>query len=126
MIVKKIGKAIPVDANGKCHIAALVTAKLDNDDDDNEHQDEQQDKNKKPEPQMLCTDRCKLLTENDIKVIVEIRQYFDEPIKLLHQHLEDCDNDFFFYRHCSYFQSHPIHKVERNAGKDNYFYVVRQ
>ena len=61
------------------------------------NQDEQQqDKNKKPEPQMLkwlCTDRCKLLTENDIKAIIEIRQYFDEPIKLLRQHLEDCDND---------------------------------
>ena len=28
----------------------------------------------------LCTDRCKLLTENDIKAIIEIRQYFDEPI----------------------------------------------
>ena len=41
----------------------------------------------------LCTDRCKLLTENDIKAIIEIRQYFDEPIKLLRQHLEDCDND---------------------------------
>ena len=73
----------------------LVTAKLDNDDNDDEHQDEQQDKNKKPEPQMLkwlCTDRCKLLTEND-KAIIEIRQYFDEPIKLLRQHLEDCDSD---------------------------------
>ena len=92
----KINKAIPIDANGKCHIAVLVTAKLDNDDDDNAHQDEQQDKNKKPEPQMLkwlCTDRCKLLTENDIKAIIEIRQYFDEPIKLLRQNLEDCDND---------------------------------
>ena len=30
----KINKAIPVDANGKCHIAALVMAKSD---DDNEH-----------------------------------------------------------------------------------------
>ena len=57
---------------------------------------------KKPEPQMLqwlCTDRCKLLTENDIKVIIEIRQYFDEPIKLLRQHLEDCDNDCFNYHY---------------------------
>ena len=63
----KINKAIPVDTYGKCHIAALVTAKSDkNDDDNDEHQDEQQDKNKKPEPQMLkwlCTDRCKLLTK---------------------------------------------------------------
>ena len=91
---KKIGKAIPIDSNGKCHIAALVAAKSDKDDDDDEHQDEQHDKNKKPEKQMLkwlCTDRCKLLTENDIKVIIEIRQYFDEPIKLLRQHLEDCN-----------------------------------
>ena len=38
----------------------------------------------------LCIDRCKLLSENDIKAIVEIRQYFDEPIILLRQ---DCDND---------------------------------
>ena len=63
---KKIGKAIPIDANGKCHIAALVAAKSDKNDNDDEHQDQQQDKNKKPEPQMLkwlCTDRCKLLTE---------------------------------------------------------------
>ena len=93
----KINKAIPIDAYGKCHIAEPVMAKSDKDDEDDEHQDEQQqDKNKKPEPQMLkwlCTDRCKLLTENDIKAIIEIRQYFDEPIKLLRQHLEDCDND---------------------------------
>ena len=91
----KINKAIPIDANGKCHIAELVTVKSDKDDDD-EHQDEQRQANKKPEKQMLkwlCTDRCKLLTENDIKAIVEIRQYFDEPIKLLCQHLEDCNND---------------------------------
>ena len=76
---KKIGKAIPIDANRKCHIATLVAAKSDKNDDDDEHQDEQQDKNKNPEPQMLkwlCTDRCKLLTENDIKAIIEIRQYF--------------------------------------------------
>ena len=36
----KINKAIPIDANGKCHIAALVAAKSDNDDEDDEHQDE--------------------------------------------------------------------------------------
>ena len=93
---KKINKAIPIDAYGKCHIAALVAEKSDKDDEDDEHQDEQQQASKKPEKQMLkwlCTDRCKLLTENDIKAIVEIRQYFDEPIKLLRQHLEDCDND---------------------------------
>ena len=79
----KIGNAIPIDTYEKSHIAGLVTAKRDNDDDDDEHQDEQQDKNKKPEKQMLkwlCTDMCKLLTENDIKAIVEIRQYFDEAI----------------------------------------------
>ena len=34
---KKINKAIPIDAYGKCHIAELVTAKSDNDDDDDEH-----------------------------------------------------------------------------------------
>ena len=93
---KKIGKVIPVDAYGKCHIAEPVMAKSDKDDNDDEHQDEQQQANKIPEKQMLkwlCTDRCKLLTENDIKAIIEIRQYFDEPIKLLRQHLEDCDND---------------------------------
>ena len=82
----KIGKAIPIDANGKCHIAQLVAAKTVKD-------DEATTGKQKPEKQMLewlCT---KLLTENDIKAIVEIRQYFDEPIKLLRQHLEDCDND---------------------------------
>ena len=47
----------------------------------------------------LCTDRCKLLTENDIKAIIEIRQYFDEPIKLLCQNLEDCDNDCPHYHY---------------------------
>ena len=95
-VSNKINKAIPIDAYGKCHIAELVTVKSGKDDDDDEHQDEQQQANKKPEKQMLkwlCTDRCKLLTENDIKAIIEIRQYFDEPIKLLRQHLEDCDND---------------------------------
>ena len=98
----KINKAIPIDAYGKCHITELVTAKSDKDDEDDEHQDEQQDKNNKPEKQMLkwlCTDRCKLLTENDIKAIVEIRQYSDEPIKFLCQHLEDCDNDCPNYHH---------------------------
>ena len=41
----KLNKAIAVDTYGKCHIAELVTAKLDNDDEDDEHKDEQQDKN---------------------------------------------------------------------------------
>ena len=92
----KINKAIPVECLWEMSHCCTCYRKSDNDDDDDEHQDEQQDKNKKPEQQMLkwlCTDRCKLLTENDIKAIIEIRQYFDEPIKLLRQHLEDCDND---------------------------------
>ena len=42
----KINKAIPIDANGKCHIAALVMTKSDKDDDENDHQDEQQQANK--------------------------------------------------------------------------------
>ena len=107
---KKIGKAIPVDAYGKCCIAETVMAKSDKDDNDDEHQDEheQQQANKKPEPQMfkwLWTDWCKLLTENDIKAIVEIREYFDEPIKLLLQDLEDCDNDCPNYHYESKFTS---------------------
>ena len=95
MILKKLIKQYPLILMENVTLLHLLQ-QCDNDDDDDEHQDEQQDKNKKPEPQMLkwlCTDRCKLLTENDIKAIVEIRQYFDEPIKLLHQHLEDSDND---------------------------------
>ena len=65
---KKIGKAIPIDDYGKCHIAEPVMAKSDKDENNDEHQDEheQQQANKKPEPQMfkwLCTDRCKLLTK---------------------------------------------------------------
>ena len=66
---KKIGKAILADAYRKSHIAALVTAKSENNDDDDEHQDEQQQAHKKPKKKMLCTDRCKLLKENDIKAI---------------------------------------------------------
>ena len=44
-------------------------------------------KNKKPEKQMLkwlCTDRCKLLMENDIKVL-SAEFYFHKPITV---HLE--------------------------------------
>ena len=37
---KKINKAIPIDAYGKCHIAEPVMAKSDNNDDDDEHKDE--------------------------------------------------------------------------------------
>ena len=74
----KINKAIPIDAYGNVIIIAEpVMAKSDKDDEDDEHQDEQQqDKNKKSEPQMLkwlCADGCKLLMENDIKAIIEIR-----------------------------------------------------
>ena len=47
----------------------------------------------------LCIDRCKLLIENDIKAIINIRQNFDEPIKLLRQHLEDFDNDCPYYHY---------------------------
>ena len=46
----KIGKTIPVDAYGKCHIAELVAAKSDEDD---EHHDQQPQANNKPEKQML-------------------------------------------------------------------------
>ena len=62
-------------------------AKSDKDDDDDDHQDEQQQANKNLKIRCLngyiCMDRCKLLSENDSKAIVEIRQYFYEPIKII-------------------------------------------
>ena len=54
------------------HCCDLLQQVSDKDDEDDELQDKQEDKNKKPEKQMLkcqCTDRCKLLSENDIKAI---------------------------------------------------------
>ena len=38
------------------------------------------------------TDRCKPLLESDISSIIEVRRYFDEPIKELRKHLDACDN----------------------------------
>ena len=39
-----------------------------------------------------CTDRCKPLLESDVSSIIEVRRYFDEPIKELRRHLDACDN----------------------------------
>ena len=69
-------KHYPLMLMGKV-IAVLATAKSDKDNDNNEYKDEQHNKIKKHEKQRLkwlCADMCKLLTENDIKAIIEIRQ----------------------------------------------------
>ena len=72
----KISKAIPIDANGKCHIAELVAAKSDKNDSDDEHQDEQQDKNKKPEPQMLKVVSAEFYFHKPITVHLELYLFY--------------------------------------------------
>uniref|UniRef100_A0A1X7T8Q1 Uncharacterized protein n=1 Tax=Amphimedon queenslandica TaxID=400682 RepID=A0A1X7T8Q1_AMPQE len=49
-------------------------------------------KKRKPTLKWHCTDRCKPLLESDISSIIEVRQYFDEPIKELRKHLDACHN----------------------------------
>uniref|UniRef100_A0A1X7V6K3 Uncharacterized protein n=1 Tax=Amphimedon queenslandica TaxID=400682 RepID=A0A1X7V6K3_AMPQE len=39
-----------------------------------------------------CTGKCKPLLESGISSIIEVRRYFDEPIKELRKHLDACDN----------------------------------
>uniref|UniRef100_A0A1X7UTK3 Uncharacterized protein n=1 Tax=Amphimedon queenslandica TaxID=400682 RepID=A0A1X7UTK3_AMPQE len=45
-----------------------------------------------PALKSYCIDRCKPLLESDVSSIMEIRRYFDEPIKELRKHLDACDN----------------------------------
>uniref|UniRef100_A0A1X7UC78 Uncharacterized protein n=1 Tax=Amphimedon queenslandica TaxID=400682 RepID=A0A1X7UC78_AMPQE len=47
---------------------------------------------RKPALKWHCTDRCKPLLERDISAIIEVRQYFDVPIKELRKHLDACDS----------------------------------
>ena len=67
--------------------------------DDSESKDDNFDNNnrmytnkRKPTLKWHCTDRCKPLLEFDISSIIEVRRYFDEPIKELRKHLDACDN----------------------------------
>ena len=90
--------AIPVDRNGICYVGRIVddVSCIDgieecNDDseseDDNFHNNNRMYTNKrKPTLKWHCTDRCKPL-ESDVSSIIEIRRYFDEPIKELRKHL---------------------------------------
>uniref|UniRef100_A0A1X7UP35 Uncharacterized protein n=1 Tax=Amphimedon queenslandica TaxID=400682 RepID=A0A1X7UP35_AMPQE len=94
--------AIPVDTNGICYVAGMVDIscidRVQECNDDSDSEDDNFDNNrmytnkKKPALKWHCTDRCKPLLESDISLIIEVRQYFDEPIKELRKHLDACDN----------------------------------
>ena len=43
---------------------------------------------KKPTLKWHCTDRYKPLLESDVSSVIEVRRYFDEPIKELRKHLD--------------------------------------
>ena len=95
--------AIPVDANGICYVARIVDDvscidRIEEYDDseseyDNFDNDNRMYTNKrKPTVKWHYTDRCKPLLESDVSSIIEVRRYFDEPIKELRKHLDACDN----------------------------------
>ena len=96
--------AIPVDTNGICYVAGIVDDvscidRIEECNDDSESEDDNFDNNnrmytkkRKPTLKWLCTDRCKPLLESDVSSIIEVRRYFDEPIKELRKHLDACDN----------------------------------
>ena len=96
--------AIPVDTNGICYVASIVDDvscidRIEECNDDSESEDDNFDNNnrmytnkRKPTLKWHCTDRYKPLLENDISYIIEVRRYFDEPIKELRNHLDACDN----------------------------------
>uniref|UniRef100_A0A1X7VTI1 Uncharacterized protein n=1 Tax=Amphimedon queenslandica TaxID=400682 RepID=A0A1X7VTI1_AMPQE len=94
--------AIPVDANGICYVAGVVDVscidRVEEFNDDSDSEDDNFDTNRmytnkrKPALKWHCTDRCKPLLESDVSSIIEVRRYFDEPIKELRKHLDACDN----------------------------------
>ena len=95
--------AIPVDINGICYVAGIVddVSCIDrieecNDDsaseDDNFGNNRMYTNKRKPTLKWHCTYRCKPLLESDVSSIIEVRRYFDEPIKELRKHLDACDN----------------------------------
>ena len=93
--------AIPVDTNGICYVARIVDDvscidRIEECNDDSESEDDNFDRmytnKRKPTLKWHCTDRCKPLLESDVGSIIEVRRYFDEPIKELRKHLDACDN----------------------------------
>uniref|UniRef100_A0A1X7TY07 Uncharacterized protein n=1 Tax=Amphimedon queenslandica TaxID=400682 RepID=A0A1X7TY07_AMPQE len=89
--------AISVDTNGTCYVAGVVEVscidRVEECNDESESEDDNSDNNRvytnkrKPTLKWHCTDRCKPLLESDITSIIEVRSYFDEPIKELKKHL---------------------------------------
>ena len=92
--------AIPVDTNGICYVARIVDDvscidRIEECNDNSESEDDNFDNNtnnRKPTLKWRSTDRCKPLLESDVSSIIEVRRYFDEPIKELRKHLDACDN----------------------------------
>uniref|UniRef100_A0A1X7T9J0 Uncharacterized protein n=1 Tax=Amphimedon queenslandica TaxID=400682 RepID=A0A1X7T9J0_AMPQE len=90
---------------------------------------------RKPALKLQSTDRCKPLLESDISSIIEVRRYFDEPIKELMKHLDACDNcpnNHYMTRSLHVKEIHQVHehdfcdnanvtiivkKVEKNVDK---------
>uniref|UniRef100_A0A1X7VIB3 Uncharacterized protein n=1 Tax=Amphimedon queenslandica TaxID=400682 RepID=A0A1X7VIB3_AMPQE len=94
--------AIPVDTNGISCVAGIVDVscidRVEECNDDSDFEDDNVDNNRmytnkrKPILKWHCTDRCEPLLESDISSIIEVRRYFDEPIKELRKHLDACDD----------------------------------
>uniref|UniRef100_A0A1X7UCH6 Uncharacterized protein n=1 Tax=Amphimedon queenslandica TaxID=400682 RepID=A0A1X7UCH6_AMPQE len=94
--------AIPVDANDICYVAWIVHVscidRVEECNDDSDTEDDNVDNNRmytnkrKPTLKWHCTSRYKPSLESDIRSIIEVRRYFDEPIKELRNHLDACDN----------------------------------
>ena len=91
--------AIPVDTNGICYVARIVDDvscidRIEECNDDSESEYDNFDNNnrmytnkRKPTLKWHCIDRCKPLLESDVSSIIEVRRYFDEPIKELRKHV---------------------------------------
>uniref|UniRef100_A0A1X7TK82 Uncharacterized protein n=1 Tax=Amphimedon queenslandica TaxID=400682 RepID=A0A1X7TK82_AMPQE len=72
----------------------------------------------KPTMKWHSKDKCKPLLDSHISSIIEVRRYFDEPIKELGKHLDACDgcpnNHYMRFLHVE-----EIDKVDEYEYCDN-------
>ena len=131
--------AIPVDTNGICYVARIVDDvscidKIEECNDDSESEDDNFDNNnrmytnkRKPTLKWHCTDRCKPLLESDVSSIIEVRRYFDEPIKELRKHLhtrDNCPNNHYMTRSVHVEEIDQVH--EYDCDNANVTVIVKQ